>query len=287
MLKGGDGISIIFMKADAVYFKENEKGGVITLYEKILREYKRLEKQSESIQEELQRLPEGKLICCRDGAKSKWYRSDGHQRTYIPKKDFTLASQLARKKYLTLKLDEVQKEKCAIGFYLNHHTSVSKADALLTESSEYQKLLSGHFALVSTELEEWKRSPYDKNNTHPERLVYKSVSGNLVRSKSEMMIDMLLFQHQIPYRYECAIKLGNTVVYPDFTVRHPMTGEIYYWEHFGLMDRPDYAANAILKLQTYTENGILPGIHLITTFETQENPLDSEWVERLIEYYFL
>lgn len=53
------------------------------------------------------------------------------------------------------------------------------------------------------------------------------------------------------------------------------------------MERQSYASDNILKLQTYTENGIVPGIHLITTFETQENPLDSEWVERLIEYYFL
>lgn len=227
------------------------------------------------------------MICCSDGTKTKWYRSDGHQKTYISKKNFTLAGQLARKKYLTLKLDEVQKEKRAIGFYLNHHTSVSKADALLAESSEYQKLLSGQFALVSNELEEWKKSSYEKNNTHPERLIYKSISGNLLRSKSEMMIDMLLFQHKIPYRYECVLKLGKTVLYPDFTIRHPVTGEVYYWEHFGLMDHKEYASNALLKLQTYAENGILQGIHLITTFETQENPLDSEWVERLIEYYFL
>ncbi len=266
---------------------KNRKGGVITLYEKMLKECQRLERESEAIQDELRRLPEGKLICCYDGTKSKWYRSDGHQKTYIPKKDFTLASQLAKKKYLTLKLDEVLKEKRAIDFYLNHHTSVSRADALLTESSEYQKLLSGHFALISKELEEWKNAPYEKSKKHPERLIYKSVSGNIVRSKSEMMIDMLLFQHHIPYRYECALKLGDTVVYPDFTIRHPITGQVYYWEHFGLMERQNYASDNILKLQTYSENGIVPGIQLITTFETQENPLDSEWVEKLIEYYFL
>ena len=226
------------------------------------------------------------MICCHDGTKSKWYRSDGHQRMYIPKKDFDLASQLARKKYLSLKLDEVEKEKRALGFYLNHHASVSKADALLTESSEYRKLLSGQFPILSTEIEEWKKTSYKKNNMHPERLIFKSISGNMVRSKSEMMIDMLLFQHNIPFRYEGALKLKDTVIYPDFTVRHPMTGKFYYWEHFGLMDNQEYASNAAYKMHTYVENGILPGIHLITTFETQENPLDSEWVERLIEYYF-
>ena len=42
---------------------------------------------------------------------------------------------------------------------------------------------------------------------HPEHLICKSISGNMVRSKSEMMIDMLLFQHRIPFRYECALVL--------------------------------------------------------------------------------
>lgn len=264
-----------------------EKGGIITLYDRILYEYNRLGEESEELKKEISSLPDGKLICCHDGTKSKWYQSNGHQKTYISKKNHLLAEKLARKKYLTLKMEELEREKRALGFYLNHHTSAGKADALLTESSEYQKLLSGQFVPISTEIKQWQSSFYEKNNLHPERLIYKSISGNVVRSKSEMMIDMLLFQHKIPFRYECALTFGDAVVYPDFTIRHPITGKIFYWEHFGLMDKPEYAANATCKIRTYTENGILPGINLITTYETQDNPLDSEWVEKLIEHYFL
>lgn len=263
------------------------KGGGFTLYERILREYKRLAKELEELKEEILSLPEGKLICCHDGTKTKWYRSDGHKKTYLSKKNRSLAMKLARKKYLILKVEELEKEKRALDFYLNHHTSAGKADALLTKSSEYQKLLLGQFVPVSAEIEQWENSPYEKNNLHSERLIYKSISGNLVRSKSEMMIDMLLYQRKIPFRYECALTLGDTVIYPDFTIRHPITGEFFYWEHFGLMDKAEYAANAILKIRLYTENGILPSIHLITTYETQDNPLDSEWLEKVIEHYFL
>ena len=35
----------------------------------------------------------------------------------------------------------------------------------------------------------------------------------------------------IPFRYECALTLGNTTVYPDFTIMHPNTGELIYREH--------------------------------------------------------
>ena len=63
------------------------KGGVITLYERILREYERLGEACEAIRRELSSLPEGKLICCHESTKCKWYRSDGHKKIYIPKKE--------------------------------------------------------------------------------------------------------------------------------------------------------------------------------------------------------
>lgn len=193
---------------------------------------------------------------------------------------------LARKKYLTLKLKDLEKEKRALNFYLQHHAPTGKADTLLTEPSEYQKLLAPQFTPFSAEISQWLDSPYEQNPSHPERLIYKSTSGHLVRSKSEMIIDMLLYQHQIPFRYECALNLREAVFYPDFTIRHPLCGAVFYWEHFGLMDQPGYASNAFSKLKLYSEYGIVPGIHLITTYETQETPLSTELVEKIIEYYF-
>ena len=87
-------------------------------------------------------------------------------------------------------------------------------------------------------------------------------------SKSEALIDMALFSHLIPFRYECELSLGTHILYPDFTIRHPKTDDIYYWEHFGLMDNPSYCQNVSFKLQQYSLNGIIPSIQLITTYET-------------------
>ena len=81
---------------------------------------------------------------------------------------------------------------------------------------------------------------------------YSSISGNTLRSKSETIIDMLLFQTRIPYRYECPIILGTHIIYPDFTIRHPITGKIFYWEHFGQMDNSEYYPKACDKLRLYT-----------------------------------
>ena len=101
------------------------------------------------------------------------------------------------------------------------------------------------------------------------------------------MIDTLLYLNKIPFRYECALHLGNTTIYPDFTILHPHTGKIYYWEHFGMMDDANYAKNTCFKLQTYTTHGIIPSINLITTYETKEHPLSSDFIEKIIQHYFL
>ena len=80
--------------------------------------------------------------------------------------------------------------------------------------------------------------------------------------------------------------LGDISFYPDFTIRHPRTGEVYYWEHFGMMDEPPYAKKAMSKLNLYIENQIIPSINLITTYETKDHPLDLTQIKSIINYYF-
>lgn len=253
----------------------------------MLAEQKRLEKQLNSLKSQIQKLPEGKIICTRNANRYKWYQSDGRNHTYLPKKERHLAEQLATKKYLSLLYEDLLQEQRAIDFYLRHHISHSgKAGQLLTDMPEYRELLSPFFKPLSDELLAWTHSPFEQNPKYPEQLIHKTCSGNLVRSKSEVLIDMALHINKIPFRYECALSLGDSVIYPDFTIRHPHTGKTYYWEHFGMMDDPVYSKNACAKLQLYTSHGIIPTIQLITTYETKEHPLSSETVEKLIHEYF-
>ena len=76
------------------------------------------------------------------------------------------------------------------------------------------------------------------------------------------------------------------IFYPDFTILHPKTYEIYYWEHFGMVDIPNYSRNAFNKLNIYTSNGIIPTINLITTFETTKKHLTGDVIEQIINFYF-
>lgn len=97
---------------------------------------------------------------------------------------------------------------------------------------------------------------------------------------------MALYLNQIPFRYECALTLNSVTLFPDFTILHPQTKQIFYWEHFGLMDQPHYSHSTYSKLELYSSHNIIPSVNLITTFETKEHPLSSEYIENIIQYYF-
>jgi len=258
------------------------------LYQKIMEEYHFIQTRICLLQKQLARLPEGKLICSQSKNSFKWHRSDGHVKTYIPKKERELAEKLAIKKYLTLELEDLQQEQKAVEFYLRHHVEhQKKAEKLLHQHGGYQELLAPYFEAESWRLSEWANEAYARNTLYPEHLIHKTSAGIVVRSKSEAMIVHVLYTNRIPFRYECALSLSDTIVYPDFTIRHPRTGETFYWEHFGMMGDPSYSQKAFNKMQLYNSNGITPSIHLITTFETLEHPLNYETIEKIVNEYFL
>ena len=90
---------------------------------------------------------------------------------------------------------------------------------------------------------------------------------------------MLLHLNAIPYRYECALSLGGVTLFPDFTIRHPGTGALYYWEHFGLMDDPAYAKTPARSFLSMPQTASFHPVHLITTYETKAYPLNAGMIE--------
>ncbi len=254
----------------------------------MLAERKSLEEKINSLHTKLEHFPEGKLICAKNGKNYKWYRSDGHQRMYIPKANRRLAERLAVKKYFSVQLEQAIQEKQAIDSYLKfHEKKTDSLEEMLADNSGYQELLIPHFQQLQHEDFEWMNSPYEKNTSHPEDLNIRCLSGNVVRSKSEAIIEMALFTNKIPFRYEQVLHFGEAILCPDFTILHPHTKKILYWEHFRLMDEKWYYEKACSKLHTYISNDILPNIQLIVTYETKEDPLTPEKVQRIIEQYLL
>lgn len=258
------------------------------IYHKMLQEQQHLQEHIFSLEDELSHFPEGKICCVHDKNRIKWFQNLHGKYFYISTKKKKLIRQLVNKKFLQLQLDDCLQEKRAIDFYLKHYHA-DKKQALQDFLSEpaYFDVLSDIFKPLSDELNDWMHEPFEGNPSHPEQLIFRTSSGNIVRSKSEVLIDMSLFTNKIPFRYENPLTLENITIYPDFTIRHPQTGEFFYWEHFGMMDNPEYSKHAFSKLQLYAQHQIIPTHQLITTYETRENPFLPEQIEQVVEQYFL
>ncbi len=110
----------------------------------------------------------------------------------------------------------------------------------------------------------------------------------MVRSKSEAIIADMLLNLKIPYHYEIPLNLSRTIVrYPDFTILKVSTREVFYFEHFGMMDDEEYRNNCFAKINEYRSYGIHTGRNLITTFESETMPLDIKSIRKMLKESYL
>lgn len=152
--------------------------------------------------------------------------------------------------------------------------------------SAYLELLDEFLSSTALDTNHWMISDYPKNQNFPEHLTHKTVHGLYVRSKSESMIAIALSERDIPFRYENIIVLNDITIAPDFTIIHPKTGRTIYWEHFGMIDNPNYYQEFTQKIKTYCQSNIILGDNLIVSFETSEVPLTYSTIENIINQYF-
>jgi len=256
---------------------------------------KEVDKKLKFIDDWMLQAPEGQIEVFKKKGKYYWYQfckdkdSGKKVRKYIKKSERDLAKKLALKKYFRKALPYYQKMKLFLTGKSNRIPSNAELLKLTSPDSPYYELLyrTLHSLLIPDDIKKWMDEPYEKSQSHPEHLTNVAASGELVRSKSEVNIMDALDAHGIPYRYECKLTLGDVDFYPDFTIKHPKTGKIFYWEHFGKMDDDNYRNSTFNKIQLYYNNGYFPSINMIVTFEDSKNPLSSKEVHGLIKTYFL
>lgn len=258
------------------------------LFEHAKKEIDHLNAKIRQLETEIAQLPEGSLFCSRNGSQYKWYTTRSGTTMYLAKENRNLARQLAKRKYLNNELEALLQEKKAVESYLRkcEHEKHQKKMQKLLENAEFHTLLGETFLTENEQIKKWISQPYDTNPKMPEQKVHKTYQGVCVRSKSEVLISNTLFTNQIPFRYENFIQIQDIVLYPDFTILHPRTGKTYYWEHFGMMDHDAYMNSFLKKMKLYQSEGIIPSVQLIMTFETKQHPLDYEYVQKLVDYYF-
>lgn len=116
----------------------------------------------------------------------------------------------------------------------------------------------------------------DRRGWYEAGKIHDALSGDMVRSKSEVIIANLLHKGGAPFYYEKLLLAGDgTMRLPDFTLS--CRGEAFYWEHLGLLDQTQYAAELERKRAWYQR--WFPDRLVVT----QEGPKLSHDAERLIQ----
>ncbi|MBR5281027.1 MAG: hypothetical protein IKU26_08695 [Clostridia bacterium] len=254
-------------------------------YHQLHAEERRLSQELDQINKKLPKLPAGRLTYVRSGHTVKWYHHLNGKRIYIPKSNRKLAVQLALKRYLQKKKQDITRKMQGLHHYLKTNAPESdKAPNVLTDPN-YADLLADILKPIPREIAAWEQAPYAKSTKYPNQLRLQTVNGLTVRSKSESIIALCLYTHRIPFHYEERLTLSGVDFYPDFTLRHPQTGETFYWEHVGRPDDSVYRASFLDKLNLYLAHGIIPDKNLILTWETADHPLSTAEVEQQIQQF--
>jgi energy-coupling factor transporter ATP-binding protein EcfA2 len=128
-----------------------------------------------------------------------------------------------------------------------------------------------------------------------EGLIHRTERGDLVRSKSELVIADKLHAKGVNYVYEQPLVLpGGRIRYPDFTIADHAKGVTYYWEHLGMLSDPQYLARWERKRAEYHQASIKPwekgGGEEGTLIETRDDPrggLDAASIAKLINEVIL
>ena len=267
-----------------------------------------LKKQKQEVQKLIQTIGrnriltlDGAIICKRMRGKTRYYvkRPNDNSPRYLGECDSKLIRNLCTKTYALKLKAAAQKELGQIEGCLKLLESArdsegkDKADI----DTVYNSLPDGIRQNVSPSMytddgyaEKWQSEKY-QNRWEGKGFLFETARGEKVRSKSEWMIASMLAEAGVPYRYEELIGLHEEFgvhLYPDFTVLNKRTRKIYYWEHFGKMDDPEYVNNSFLpKINDYYNFEYLPGEKLLMTFESKEHPFDTTQVKRLIETFLV
>jgi ATP-dependent exoDNAse (exonuclease V) alpha subunit len=119
-----------------------------------------------------------------------------------------------------------------------------------------------------------------KERRYDDKHIHRTKRGELVLSKSEVIIANELHHHGIDYAYEKELRFGpDRLCKPDFTIEDPASGLTIFWEHCGLLDDEQYHQRWEKKKKWYISNKVTQypdtagsnGVLVVTS----DNPADG------------
>ena len=242
------------------------------------------------------------------------------QGTYMPRSQEKLAHALIQNDYDQKTIPAIEAEIKELKDFLKAYKEKSSATVYQKLASTRREVVTPLTLDNEQYAVAWLKVDYRRKKIPEDAPQLFTDNNEQVRSKSEVIIANVLKAAEVPYRYEFPLlmdrnsadnyKTADSIdsahvtasvksraktpdfydqdicqLHPDFYCLNLRTRQEFAWEHFGLMDDPDYAARATEKLELYAENGFFPGKNLIITMETSAKPLSSKLLKSVIQTF--
>lgn len=127
----------------------------------------------------------------------------------MPKSERKLAERLALRRLYTAQLNQLRQESELLNEYelfQKENVYSKEIEHLISKESPYYELLKNETIVGrknETYIRRWQEEEYQTNCAHPEHLLHKSLKGERLRSKSEVIIANALYMNHI------------TILHPD------------------------------------------------------------------------
>lgn len=247
--------------------------------------------QVEILQKKIKKAPVGRLRLGKSNGNVQyfWVKSNkDSQGKYLPKEKLGLVKALAQKRYDEMLLCEMLKEIDLLESFRKrlHPDSYEQIYSLLRDGRK--DLVTPAILPLNVFVERWLAVPYENKGFENESAELYTSTGIRVRSKSEVIIADCLTRLGIPFRYEYPLKIGDGACwYPDFTCLNVRSRDEFLWEHFGMMEKPDYVQGFVSKIKKLSSAGYDVGRNLIISVENLNHPMSPAYAERLARKFLL
>lgn len=228
--------------------------------------------------------PAGTLRCRKRKTKNTFYlftHGDGHSKEVNITSDLELVSRMVKKRLYTAAAGRASYNIKLLEHLLH---SYKDSDPLIIADSlppSYKAALQEE-AMTAAQL--WAADQSKQYFFDPKVHKHETISGIMVRSKSEALIANMLTYYGIPFYYEKPFDKtapDGRKYFPDFTIILP-TGEVILWEHFGLLDDLNYCIHNAEKLNFYQSHNYMIGINLLITQDDCNGGCSSMHIDKLI-----
>ncbi len=237
-------------------------------------------------EQRLKKLPAGSLTISRSRGRAYYQKYFRGKRTYLGSSEKKEVRDLQARKTLECMCERIKSNELLILDFLNKYQTPLPESVQKTLGEAYQNDQLDLFSIpVRKNNQNWAEQPYRRNSMYPEQLTQKTLRGDFVRSKSEVIIANTYFSKTILYRCEEVIQVGNYTFAPDFSVWVASLDKVKYHEHFGMMHDPRYREKALKKINEYIAAGYRPYEDILFTFDDLEGNIDAQVLDNLIEAF--